>query len=148
MTTQFFFYCWIFLEEKTALLSKISDINSDILTYVVSIIVEEYTLFGNTVFNQFDINRTVSDTMRFAVSSKELDGTRGRKWTTGKMSHMLFSPLDFILFTYSTWYSLVFNFSQVAKHEWVPGDSYFVFLMLAIKFDRKKNETTQVKWTC
>ena len=47
------------MEERTTLLSKISQINSDILTCTESEITEAL-LFGDNLFNQFDNNRILN----------------------------------------------------------------------------------------
>ena len=51
-----------FLEERFTLLSVISEIKSDMLTFTDSKTVETL-LFGDTLFNQFDNNRILNATI-------------------------------------------------------------------------------------
>ena len=100
-----------------------------IVTYqhvLVSKIVETL-LFGDTLFNQFNNNRIFNAPIALIISSKRLDlhsfllwlrckemGSRQNEYRVLN-SYFNFSPLDFILFTYSYWFSVVLTFSQVLQ---------------------------------
>ena len=71
-TLHFFLYCPNFMECRNTLLSKISEINSDLITRNDLVLIETL-LFGDNSFSQYDNSGTLDATIAFIVTSKRFD---------------------------------------------------------------------------
>ena len=71
-TLHFFLYCLNFMECRNTLLSKISEINSDLITHNDLALIETL-LFGANSFSQYDNSRIVDAAFAFIVTSKRFD---------------------------------------------------------------------------
>ena len=71
-TLHFFLYCPNFIECRNNLLSKISEINSDLITRNDLALIETL-LFGDNSFSQYDNSRILDATIVFIVASKRFD---------------------------------------------------------------------------
>ena len=71
-TLNFFFYGPNFMECRNTLLSKISEINSDLIT-CNDLLLTETLLFGDNSFSQYDNSRTLDATSTFIVTSKRFN---------------------------------------------------------------------------
>ena len=71
-TLHFLVYCTNFMECRNTLLSKISEINSELVT-CNDLALIEILLFGNNSFSQYNNSRTSDDTIAFIVTSKRFD---------------------------------------------------------------------------
>ena len=71
-TLNFFFYGPNFMECRNTLLSKISEINSDLIT-CNDLLLTEILLFGDNLFSQYDNSRTLDATSTFIVTSKRFN---------------------------------------------------------------------------
>ena len=67
-----FLYCGNFMECRNALLSKISEIDSDFITRNDLALIETF-LFGDNLFSQYDNSRILDVTIAFIVTSKRFD---------------------------------------------------------------------------
>ena len=64
--------CSNFMECRNTLLSKISEINSELITCNDLALIETL-LFGDNSFSQYDNSRILDATIAFIVTSKRLD---------------------------------------------------------------------------
>ena len=71
-TLHFFLYYANFMEWRNTLLSKISEINSELITRNDLAFIETL-LFGDNSFSQFDNSRILDATIAFVVTSKRFD---------------------------------------------------------------------------
>ena len=60
------------MECRNTLLSKISEINSDLIT-CNDLLLTETLLFGDNLFSQYDNSRTLDATSTFIVTSKRFN---------------------------------------------------------------------------
>ena len=71
-TLHFLLYCPNFMEYKNTLLSKLSEINSDLITCNDLALIETLC-FGDSSFNQHDNSKILYATTAFIVPSKRFD---------------------------------------------------------------------------
>ena len=71
-TLHFLLYCPNFMECRNTLLSKISEINSELITRN-DLALTETLLFGDNSFSQYDNSRILDATIAFIVTSKRFD---------------------------------------------------------------------------
>ena len=72
-TLHFLLYCPNFMECRHTLLSKISEVNSELVTCNDLALIEAL-LFGNNSFTQYNNSRILDATIAFIVTSKRFDG--------------------------------------------------------------------------
>ena len=68
----FLLYCQNFMECRKTLLSKISEINSELITWNDLALIETL-LFGDNLFSQYDNSRILDNAIAFIVTSKIFD---------------------------------------------------------------------------
>ena len=71
-TLHFLLYCPNFMKYKNTLLSKLSEINSDLITCNDLALIETF-IFGDSSFNQHDNSKILYATTAFIVPSKRFD---------------------------------------------------------------------------
>ena len=71
-TLHFLLYCPSFMECRNTFLSKISEINSDLVTRNDLALIET-VLFDDNSFSQYNNSRTLDHTIAFIVTSKRFD---------------------------------------------------------------------------